>query len=514
MYRLTFTLLSLIVSGLAPISHAQSTAQDSSNVVLGMTLESALHKALTGNPNVLTATTQVQSALASVQSQEGTFDLALTAQAGYTDTRSPVSISSQNVTTSNAISQQAGLSKLLKNGMQMDLSASQTSSTSQTDGSEASARSGSGTLTFQLRVPLVRNRGGEVSNPLKSTEIEAQATRSDLELTISQTILDTCLAYWDTVAKTQQLMVARGSEERSRKQLEDTRKLIAADQLPRADINLAQANLSDRGLARSAAEQALLESKLRLARVLGLNAQASLTIGDPIDTFPQVFPSPDLVLARKDTLIARALEGRNDLVSLRLRRESALLSLANATNAMRPQVDLVLGVTQNGISESAPPFAVGSGFGRIAGPGMSAQLLAQFPLANNAAKGSYKQVMASLEAQETRLAELGYAISNRIEASTNALVRAAERLKQAQSSVETYALGLENERTKRRMGLATMIDILNLEDRYNQALLSVVLERQAFSTAVVQLRFETGTLLQRDGDKYAARLSDLLAAEF
>jgi hypothetical protein len=64
------------------------------------------------------------------------------------------------------------------------------------------------------------------------------------------------------------------------------------------------------------------------------------------------------------------------------------------------------------------------------------------------------------------------------------------------------------------LGLATFIDILNIEDRYNSALLAVVQERQSFASALAQLRFEAGTLIQRDGDQYTARVVELLNAEF
>jgi len=136
------------------------------------------------------------------------------------------------------------------------------------------------------------------------------------------------------------------------------------------------------------------------------------------------------------------------------------------------------------------------------------------PVANNAAKGAYRQVAAALDGQQARLTELGFVISNRIEISAFALVRAAERLQQAEESAKTYELGLDNERIKRRLGMATLIDLVNLEDRYNAALLAVVFERQAYAGALAQLWFEAGFLVQRDGNQYSTRIGELLAAEF
>jgi outer membrane protein TolC len=89
-------------------------------------------------------------------------------------------------------------------------------------------------------------------------------------------------------------------------------------------------------------------------------------------------------------------------------------------------------------------------------------------------------------------------------------VRAGEQLKQADAAVKSYAVGLANERTKRRLGLSTLIDILSVEDRYNNALLSAVQARQAYASAIAQFRFEAGMLLTREGDSYIARIAELL----
>jgi len=57
--------------------------------------------------------------------------------------------------------------------------------------------------------------------------------------------------------------------------------------------------------------------------------------------------------------------------------------------------------------------------------------------------------------------------------------------------------------------LSTLIDILNVEDRYNNALLSAVQARQAYANAIAQFRFDTGMLLSREGDSYNARVGEL-----
>jgi outer membrane protein TolC len=106
--------------------------------------------------------------------------------------------------------------------------------------------------------------------------------------------------------------------------------------------------------------------------------------------------------------------------------------------------------------------------------------------------------------------ELEYEISSTIVTSTYAMVHAVEQLKEANLAVKTYAMGLANERTKRRLGLSTLIDILNVEDRYNNALLSAVQARQAYASAIAQFLFSTGMLVLRQGEFYTAPIAQLL----
>ena len=235
-----------------------------------------------------------------------------------------------------------------------------------------------------------------------------------------------------------------------------------------------------------------------------------MAIGELVDGFPEYSGvTPDFV-ARREALIARALEMRSDLVTLRQRQEAAQILFDAARKNELPQLDLVLGVTQSGLAEGSSPAAFGPGFGRNFGQGYSANLVFQMPLGNNAARGLIRQQAALVEAQRIRINELGHLISGSIETSSYAIVRALEQLKQADAAVKTYAVGLENERTKRRLGLSTLIDILNVEDRYNNALLSAVQARQAYASAIAQFRFEAGMLLSREGDSYTARIDELL----
>ena len=73
---------------------------------------------------------------------------------------------------------------------------------------------------------------------------------------------------------------------------------------------------------------------------------------------------------------------------------------------------------------------------------------------------------------------------------------------------------MENERTKRRLGLVTLIDVINIEDRLTEALSAEVQARQVYANAIAQLRFDLGTIvLERDG-QFDVAVEDLLNPSF
>ena len=54
---------------------------------------------------------------------------------------------------------------------------------------------------------------------------------------------------------------------------------------------------------------------------------------------------------------------------------------------------------------------------------------------------------------------------------------------------------LRNELTKRRLGLATLIDVLNVRDRLDGAQLSLLQLRQEYASLIAQVLFDSGLLV-------------------
>src|SRR6185369_10298500 len=116
------------------------------------------------------------------------------------------------------------------------------------------------------------------------------------------------------------LDVLRASERSSGELLANTRKLIAADQVPAADLVQLEASLAAAESARIGGERDLFAQRSALGREIGLDAAEIAALPLPADPFPGVRPEevpPAAAAARP--YIDLGLRHRADLEAARQR---------------------------------------------------------------------------------------------------------------------------------------------------------------------------------------------------
>ena len=129
-----------------------------------------------------------------------------------------------------------------------------------------------GTLTFQIRQPLLRGRGRDAVQAAEhSAEREVAASGLDLRHTISQRLMVVVSQYWQVRAAESNLDVLRANEASARELLANTRKLIAADQVPAADVVQLEASLAAAESSRIGGERDLFAQRQSLGREIGLD---------------------------------------------------------------------------------------------------------------------------------------------------------------------------------------------------------------------------------------------------
>lgn len=478
----------------------------------GLTLAQCLTLALQHNTSVAIQRAQLESARAEVLAANAPFDTMLSAQAGRRrderGLRSDEQLLAPGGDTSRTFSSgyQLDVGRTLENGLGLKAGAAFVSRDDRLERVAGLPPTSSGTVSFALSVPLARNAGAVAGAARSAAQSELDAARADLEHATAAGLLDVALAYWDYAARQRRLEVAIASHERSSALVDELRRMIAADEVPAAEINTALANQAQRAAARAAAQSDLADARRRLVRAmgLGLGAAKMAALPAPADDFP--VPPADVRIDAQAWLDA-ALARRPDLRGAALRLAGAHARLEGAREARKPQVELGLELASNGLREDTR--LGGTAFHERRGTSAGATLSFAWPVQNSGANAGLLAASSRRDTLQLAQREQQDAAATGIVTAAEHAARAVEQLHAGREAVRRFRGALEAEQAKRRGGLSTVLDVIVLEERLNGALLAEADLSQQYASAIVQLRFELAQLLRREGDgSYAFNVAD------
>jgi outer membrane protein TolC len=345
--------------------------------------------------------------------------------------------------------------------------------------------------------PLLRGRGSDATLAAeRSAESLTRASQADLAFTTAIAVQRTVAAYWTYLAATKTVEITKDSEARASLVVEQTAKLIKATRRPPSDKKSVEANLRDKLAARIAAEQAMFEARHALGVAMGLDLQAIDALGPPADPFPELAPI-ELSAADRARLGDLALGARADLSARRERAEADRALLIGLENGLLAALDLSARVGYAGLDEGPGPARFFTPFGaHLAGPEAQLSLSLSWPVENRAARGAHRRQQAVLEEDVIAVQDLARVIRASVQADADQVERASARLRAAKEAVRFHQMAVEDLEKKLKSGLATVTDVILIEDRRSSARAAEVSAVQATLTAIALLRFEVGALLE------------------
>ncbi len=470
----------------------------------GIALVEAVRLMLEQDPNLSIEQARLRFSRGNLLSVQGLFDPVFDSSLEESTSNTPLTEVShrERRITGNAF----GMTKLFRTGFSLE-PALELERTEDLTGVPGSVNVG--TFTFTLRQPLLRGRGRTVTAaPELSAERQVAASELDLRQTTSERARVVAGQYWQTRAALLNLEILQESEERARELLETTRKLIDADVTPAADLVQVEANVVSKETSRIAGEQVLFETRQALGREIGLTPERAIGLPLPSDPFPTVTASTIPAAIEGDRWIALALGNRADLGAVRERRSAAEILRRAADNLLKPQLDLIIAPSYSGLVEGTGTGPFFSPLYRnVPGASSSFALSLSWPVLNSEARGGLVQLEAARE-QSAFLEELlERQIGANVLIAVDAVTRSVQRLERATEAVRLFERAVENEEKKLRAGTSTLIDAISQRDRLTSARQSQVSAHLALAQALVQLRFETGTLLPRNGGLETAELA-------
>ena len=456
----------------------------------GLSLMEAIASALQHNPSILLQQQQVDISGGALKEVSGRFDWTLGSSAGLgkderpsaEDDRTDPLKTKADKTVNNYT---AGLDKQFRSGISVSPNVQYT----QTDDRDATNPNRDDTsLNFTVTVPLLKNRGREAA---AGDEMAARATheqsRFDLLDTVAVNILQTAQAYWEYAACAEELDILIKAEARAHKLISDTRRLIEADQRPAADIDQLEANLNDKVVQRISREQRLIGAQHDLGIAMGLPSREIDLLPRPTNSFP-VFAEARLDPGACDeAFLHTACLRRADYKAAQQSEESARLLRNYAKYGKRHQLDLVLNSAYAGMDE---------GQGSENGSEYSAVIQYQVPLGNTEAGGTLMKREAEYQQAVIRLANTERIVRSGIILAYQQLDRSIQAWSHTRDSALSYQKAVSNEMSRLRAGLSTVLDVVSLEDKRQEAFIAEVEARQQCAECLLKLQYETGNIIQ------------------
>ncbi len=358
------------------------------------------------------------------------------------------------------------------------------------------------TLGFDVVFPLARNRGKAATGATeRAAEIDYDASLDALAFAASSSALDTLLAYWDLVAAQRRLEIQLESLSVNQRILDLTQALVDGDELPRAELPRTQAAVAQDQAAVNAAERAVIEARIRLADVIGLEVGNGAIAPLASDDFPD--PPVDAVdlEMQSDGLVAAALDRRMDLKSARKLEQSGKVLVEGARINRRPIVDLSLGASYNNLGENNNVWdgLSDSVSGTWAGPSGKFGLGVEVPFGNHLQKGLYQQQQASLNSASITADDLARTISLGVALDTASVEQIVAQVVNYSRSAAAYREAIDVEMERLRYGTVTVLDTLVTQQRSLLSQLSLIDAQARYAQILAQLAFDTGRLVTQEG---------------
>jgi len=486
---------------------AQAPPPASSSSARGLTLIQAVQSTLQNHPVLMSQQAQVEISRGQREQSSSIFDS--TTQAGLSQRRTATPLLNSQfqpggqtgplifTQNSNLTDYSLDFSRLFRNGV----SAQSTFAVGRnTDNFARAIGLNTSNMNLVISLPLLRGRGRKVVAAQEQASIAGvDAALFDVNQLMSQLISTTAASYWNLVAARKNLAIAVEAEERGRIYRETVQALVDADHVPRNDLNDVTANLAQRTATRIALEQEAIAAQAQLALNMGKKPGEILEeIGELADDFPygedQKVPSNTSVSLKY--YLEEALDRRADYFAAQRRNAGAGMLLTAAKNRVLPQVDFSVGAGYSGMGEGRNGNSFFAAPVSNVGPNAYAGITYVFSGRNQAARGALRQTSAATQQAELKAEELARNIGAQVVIADQAVINSILGEREMRRAVTAFQAALSGEREKYRAGMGSIVDVLIVEDKLNNALIQQVQAQQAYALAVVQFRFSTGTLLQ------------------
>jgi outer membrane protein TolC len=511
---LNFTLAEVPTGTGGPLSPVLTTAAAAGRATAGSSVAtSALGLNVLGEPQVN------DSIQGTIGQSTGTvipnYDPAVTGQLNWTHQTTPQT-SIANYGTSTLVTgttlYNAGIQQGFASGAQvgLNLSDSRVSQNSQRTGYNPYTAS---TFGFTATQPLLRGSGASLNRRfIRIAGNEQKITSLLFQQQLILTVYGVIRLYTDLVALVEDEKVKLETVTLAEKLLADVRAQVEEGTLAQVEMTRANAQVfsTRQDLINASGLREEQEAIFKNVITRRGNEDPEVAIARIIPTDTLTIPATDEIRPMQD-LIGDALAHRPDLDQARLQIANSQIGLQGARNAIKPQLDLVGVMQNNGLAGQASPFVAYQDPGFVGGYGsVLEQIFARkyptygvglqmtLPLRNRVAEADVTRDELQVKQSEVRFRQLQNQARLEVEDALIAMRRARASSDAAGEARRLQEESLAAEQAKFEVGASTSFFVIQYESLLAQARSTEVAARSSYVKAKAALQRAMGTILDEN----------------
>jgi outer membrane protein TolC len=364
-------------------------------------------------------------------------------------------------------------------------------------------------LGFTVTQPLLRGFGRALNRRfIRIAGNERKISSLLFQQQLILTVYGVIRLYTDFVALYEDVNVKEETLRSASKLLADTQAQVDEGTLAPVELTRAKAQvfsteqdlINSRGL--------LEEQEIILKSVMTRDAGATLRGIRIVPTDTLAIPDKDEVRPLQDQ-VAEAVAHRPDLGQARLQVENSRIGLAGSRNAIKPEIDLVGTMQNNGLAGAATGYLAGTylpltgGYGSALGQALARDyptygigLQVTLPIHNRIAEADLARDELQVKQSQIRVRQLQNQATLEVEDALIAMRRARASYAAAVQARKFQQESLEAEQTRFEVGASTAFFVIQYESLVAQARSTEVAARSSYVKARAALDRATGSILE------------------
>jgi len=338
---------------------------------------------------------------------------------------------------------------------------------------------------------LLRGAGTRVNQySIQLTAYQKDRVDASTKLNAIYILANADITYWYLYAARKQLEVSREQYKLAQGQLENARLKVEAGSAPKMEITRAEAGLASRLDSMIGAETTVRDRERALKRIMN---RPDIPLNVQIDLIPTTDPDPQGLDLDQEALLAAAMENRMELASLELSLASNEISIAQAKDNLRPDLDLSYTFSSSGSSRTTGRALenILDDSSAYHGVGLSASI----PLGNRAAKARLQQTRLERVRTEINRELLEQEIRQEVYDAVDGIEQNWRRILAAEQGVVQADRAYRVEQSQFQLGRRTSTEVLRAASDFADAQLRKISTFVEYEIAQVVLARATGTLL-------------------